>query len=634
MAKRAEHLPAMPPMDPGVPAPSGLRVAYAKHLLNNHLRDIRYERIKGVHRGDHLPEIDLLPSKEYDDPLSHIKPYTGRVAIVGAGVTGLYLAMMLKYLNINNVDIYEASDRVGGRVYTYNFPDDAESPCPHNYYDIGAMRIPEIDAMKSTLVLIDQLKLNKQPYVLDAGCEPQMHWYSNSAKPNGDRYYEVLKGIIAEQVIPGQTKFQKWIDDNDEYSTRAYLMLNEKAGGWDYDETEEAEAAATSTGLFDQSIVESLCDYSDFQATEGKPWYRLEGGMSVVTEKMNECIEDPKWVSHNPTKLKVKTKCPVTAMRDNIQDQKIEVTFSGAGGSKTESYDMVFNTTAMGPLQRMDIKGLIHGFGPARVPDQILTGTREKVLTGIRALSYDRACKVAIKFKTRWWKGMYKNSKVKTGGVSGSDLPISNVVYPSWDDGDKSAVLIVSYTWAQDATRMGALIPDYSKQDPSIDDEVVTQCFADLAKIWAQPEGPKITSDTAITADYLRSQYITHHAYAWSHDPYMGGAFALFGPGQFKYIYPEFQKLFCGGKFAICGEALSPHHAWISGALDSGYYTMLRWLVSRGEKNRIDALKASWFGNGKDEHVAEFDEQLLQWSVELGQKQPEERPKKEEKKAE
>ncbi|KAG8670556.1 hypothetical protein FPOAC2_09919 [Fusarium poae] len=468
------------------------------------------------------------------------------------------------------------------------------------------MRIPDIPAMQSTLNLIERLKLPKAPYVLDAGCKPQMHYYSNDPAdaPSGKAHEERISSIIAKLGQNWEKEFKALIDgDEDNYSTRAWLMhTNPKLT---YEQTEEAESAETSTGLFDQAFIESLCDYSDFQAAKGKDWWRLEGGMSVVTDKMNKCIEDEDWLPHNRVSFKVKTNTPVVAMSESEAGEKIEVTIAGA--KETQSYDMVFNTTAMGPLQRMEISGLVPGFG---LPD-----CQKKILTGISALSYDRACKVAIKFKTRWWKDMYKNSTTDDtfGGVSGTDLSISNVVYPSWDDGDKPAVLMASYSWAQDATRMGSLIPDYSKQDPSIDDAVVTQSLQNLAKLWSK-------SDPTITVDFLRSQYVTHHAYAWSHDPYTGGAFALFGPGQFKYMYPEFQQVFCGGKFAICGEALSPHHAWISGALDSGYLTMVRWLAYLGQDARIEALKKSWFGAGKDKHTAEYDETLMAWSVELSQK--------------
>ncbi|KAM0354983.1 hypothetical protein ACHAPU_000827 [Fusarium lateritium] len=611
MAIRAEHHLAIPHLDPSLEVPTGLRMAYAKHILNKHLRNLRATLEDDVSHSDPLPPKRLAssPPDGSEDSLSQVAEYKGRVAIVGAGATGLYLAMMLKYLKISNVDIYEASDRIGGRCYTYNFPDDQD--CPHNYYDIGAMRIPQIPAMKSTLNLIKELDLPRAKYVLDAGCEPQMHYFSNSAldAPSGKLYEERIANIIKGLGKDWNQEFATLVaGDSDNYSTRAWLMHT--VPELTYEQTEEAESAETSTGLFDQAFMESLCDYSDFQAATGQDWWRLEGGMSVVTDKMNQCIEDPKWTPHNPVSLKVKTKATVVAMRENRADDKIEVTVSEGKTTKTKAYDMVFNTTAMGPLQRMDIQGLVSGFG--------LPATQKKILTGIRALSYDRACKVAIKFKTRWWKGMYQSSKdhVTIGGVSSTDLCVSNVVYPSWDDGDKPAVLMVSYSWAQDATRMGSLIPDYSKQEPSIDDTVVAQSLQNLVKLWSK-------SDPAITIEFLKGQYVTHHAYAWSHDPYTGGAFALFGPGQFKYVYPEFQHILCGGKFAICGEALSPHHAWISGALDSGYLTLIRWLAHRGDHARIEALKKSWFGGGKDEHAAEFDEVLMYWSVKLSQKMAE-----------
>lgn len=149
MAIRAEHLPAMP-LEPSTEIPAGLRIAYAQHLLNKHLRKLRAKLNENVDYSEPLPHESLshsAPSHGSGNPLSQVTEYNGRIAIVGAGATGLYLAMMLKYLNINNVDIYEASDRIGGRCYTYSFPDDKD--CPHNYYDIGAMRIPEIPAMQS-----------------------------------------------------------------------------------------------------------------------------------------------------------------------------------------------------------------------------------------------------------------------------------------------------------------------------------------------------------------------------------------------------------------------------------------------------------------------------------------------------
>lgn len=50
-------------------------------------------------------------------------------------MTGLYIAMILDYLQIENLsyEILEASDRVGGRVYTHYFSKEKK----HDYYDVS-----------------------------------------------------------------------------------------------------------------------------------------------------------------------------------------------------------------------------------------------------------------------------------------------------------------------------------------------------------------------------------------------------------------------------------------------------------------------------------------------------------------
>jgi hypothetical protein len=73
------------------------------------------------------------------------------VGIIGAGMAGLYTAMILKDLGIS-CEILEASDRPGGRIYTHKFDDR-----PGNYYDVGAMRFPAIAIMKRTFMLFERL---------------------------------------------------------------------------------------------------------------------------------------------------------------------------------------------------------------------------------------------------------------------------------------------------------------------------------------------------------------------------------------------------------------------------------------------------------------------------------------------
>ena len=269
----------------------------------------------------------------------------------------------------------------------------------------------------------------------------------------------------------------------------------------------------------------------------------------------------------------------------------------------------------MGCLARMDIGGL---------------ALTDDVLTGIRALSYDRATKVAIKFESDWWTPLLNSQPNRNpsykgpqsnflGGVSSTDLSISNVVYPSWQDSG-STILMVSYAWAQDATRLTSLIPDYAGATQTQIDPIANLCLRYLAELWAQVSG-------APTYSKLQGLYQSHHAFAWANDPNTAGGFALFGPGQFSYLYPLMQQPQCRGDgnnkvgFYFAGEATSAHHAWISGAFDSAYTTVWQWAgiqdpPQQGQNNPVQqAMYDLPFGEGPRQHVAEMDEGLLNWAI-------------------
>jgi monoamine oxidase len=58
------------------------------------------------------------------------------VAIFGADVAGLRTAKVLDYLG-TPYDILEASERYGGRFFTYHFTKEEESGLKHDYFDFG-----------------------------------------------------------------------------------------------------------------------------------------------------------------------------------------------------------------------------------------------------------------------------------------------------------------------------------------------------------------------------------------------------------------------------------------------------------------------------------------------------------------
>ena len=103
----------------------------------------------------HLDEITTETSVELDEQFfTTPPPIRLEVGIIGAGMAGLYTAMILQSLNIK-YELLEASERAGGRVYTHRF-----SNQEGDYYDVGAMRFPNIPIMRRTFDLFKRLGIN------------------------------------------------------------------------------------------------------------------------------------------------------------------------------------------------------------------------------------------------------------------------------------------------------------------------------------------------------------------------------------------------------------------------------------------------------------------------------------------
>jgi hypothetical protein len=152
-----------------------IRNQWARQHAIQGFKDLWNKRVDRLHAlppglPGHLGPGDPIPEfpKPKHQPSKVQKPdesKTPKVGIIGAGAAGLFTAMIFDYLNSLNLedahtgktfhvdyDILEAAskDRVGGRLYTYNFKaEDSLNPQgPHDYYDVGAMRFPDNPIME------------------------------------------------------------------------------------------------------------------------------------------------------------------------------------------------------------------------------------------------------------------------------------------------------------------------------------------------------------------------------------------------------------------------------------------------------------------------------------------------------
>jgi hypothetical protein len=240
----------------------------------------------------------------------------------------------------------------------------------------------------------------------------------------------------------------------------------------------------------------------------------------------------------------------------------MKLSVNSHGKQKIHSYDTVFSTVPLGCLRHMDTSKANLSY---------------PVKQAMRTLAYGPSAKVAMKFKRAWWIHDLGAKSIKKAGLGHSDLSIRTCVYPSYNIDNEAgtpAVLLCSYTWQQDALRLTPLIstnPDPNEKMHE-EEELKNLIFRDLARMHASDA----VSESKVY-DLIKNNYDSHHAFDWDQNPNSVGAFAFFGPQQFgstwgNIIQPQ-------GDLHIIGEAASPHHAWVVGALESAVHAVHSWLL-------------------------------------------------------
>ncbi|CCO37713.1 hypothetical protein BN14_11872 [Rhizoctonia solani AG-1 IB] len=500
---------------------------YSQHIIQEYQNQLKIN----------LP----IPPSEGDGKNKVNQPVK-RVAVIGGGVLGLRVAMKLgaKY----KVDLFEASDRVGGRLYTHNFENGGE----WDYFDVGAMRFPHTSVMRTTYQLFQELEIPLIRYRMETpesflyyngvcvqrnaaqgqdfnACQSQRgnipdDWvdkgYKNLLKNVFDRWLFSLRRDF-ENTIMGEEIFPK----KDLYPTTVINWL---------------ETMAFSVGWFDQSFVETVLEMYVF--AEGLPdtrWRCVKHGSQRITDAMKNRIETNKTFKKN---INIHLFRQVTSV---VCDEDLgELTVSGEHRPVT---GIKLKPTEIETFEEKGYSHVVLAVSPQvmRYIDlstcQLDYSQRSALLT----LSPGPSTKVGIKFKTNWWKERFGIN----GGQSQTDRPVRTVVYPSHGNGE-STVLIASYCWTQDAATMGSLM----QGDESFDNiRLQKAILSDLVEVHG------------IELGFLEGQFESMFPFDWAHNPLTMGAFAFFGPGQFSTLYANLTRCSANGRLHFAGEAISTCHA-------------------------------------------------------------------------
>jgi monoamine oxidase len=419
------------------------------------------------------------------------------------------------------------------------------------------------------------------------------HWLSQCFGP--------FKRLLAKDWDKGWEMLMRY----DKYSARTFLSIPIKIKNHDGTIFLEKDAYPnsvinwiermdTGTGTFDMAFSEMVLDDLQFDyptaaavkagATppEGTgDWFCIAGGSEVLVENMLKKLK-PNRVHYN------KMVTAIAPTDDNTQP--ISVTYSSGrtdqGVKSMSTYDYVISTIPLPVLRYVDLEKCN------------LTYAQKE---SMRSLRYNSSCKVGLKWRSRWWQQLSTGSII--GGQSKTDLPIRVAVFPSYgvEDQDADAVMIASYTWAQDAVRIGGLMKGTDTQAEKF---LIDSILRDLSALHN------------VSTEFLSKELVDWFAWDWSADQFALGAFAHFGPSEFSDVYTAWTQSAAGGRLLFAGEALSAQHAWVEGALDSAYWAVWRMLKGANRPDLVAKLEKEW-GNKllADEEKKELEN--LMWLQEL-----------------
>jgi phytoene dehydrogenase-like protein len=205
------------------------------------------------------------------------------IGIVGGGIAGLYSALLLKQQG-HKATIFEANNRIGGRIYSHHFTSVTKGEDP--FFEAGAMRIPLSSLHSCVFDLVRYLnEHNNQeepieflPYVIqhannkifmqgkiwDAGDRSLAAEMGLPFKFHGKTAHEILLDVMSPWITLLRQDFELGFAEvlrYDEISFRHYLRTEAM---WPDEVIDFVELIMSQTNQYDQSFTDLVMQTMHF----------------------------------------------------------------------------------------------------------------------------------------------------------------------------------------------------------------------------------------------------------------------------------------------------------------------------------------------------------------------------------
>jgi len=448
-----------------------------------------------------------------------------RISVVGAGLSGLVAASLLKDSG-HQVIVLEANNRVGGRVYT-----ERKAFTHDQYMDFGAMRIPEthqlvieyinkfnlpinkfINTTANDLFYVNGVKTTKEKY--DQNPDILGFPVSTSEKGlNSDQLLNLVINPIIDYINQNpKVNWENIINNYDQYSMDQFLKYNPIGVSLSQGAVESIKANVGTRGFPELAFTAIFREFMIFFSNP--TFYEITGGNDQLPKSFLSQLKNYIFFRQKMTKIvQEKNKVIIHTINENSNE-----TFQ-------TSSDYAIITVPFSVLNFVEI-----------IPHHSFSYNKWRA---IRTIHYMASTKVGLQFNSRFWEkeGIY-------GGMSITDLPIRFSYYPSSGLGSEGpGIIVASYTWEDDALYWDSLS----------ENEQIQQALKNLSYLFG---------------NQVYEEFVTGFTYSWTLDPYAAGAVSMLKPDQLKELGPYLATP--EGRVHFSGEHTSSTPGWMQGAIESG----------------------------------------------------------------